>query len=73
MVEVIPVLYLIVGTRHLTQNVSIYTTHIKKIITNLCFFSERWNDWETITGQKFRLTPGAVSHKFLTPKEKHRI
>ena len=38
------------------QNVLICTTHIKKIIPNLFLYSEKQNNWEIRTGQKFRLT-----------------
>jgi len=40
------------------QNVLIYTAHIKKVIVKLNFFySEKQNNGQTLTGQKFRLTP----------------
>jgi len=47
------------------QNVLIYTAHIRKVISRLYFFILRRKITETITGQKFRLTPDCnVLHRF---------
>ena len=48
------------------QKVLIYTTHTKKDFSNFIFSSEKQNNWQTMTGQKFRrgqkfhLTPDPI-------------
>jgi len=62
-VQVIPVLYLVVGTWHLTKMFK-FTPHTSKSNCQTLFlYSEKQNNRQTITGQKFRLTP--VSQEFL--------
>jgi len=48
------------------KSFNLHNTHPKSNHQTLFLYSEKQNHWQTIIGQKFRLTPWQIFHKFLT-------